>query len=37
MWHIEARDLKEFLIKYSGELVGRNTDIQQIIWLVSEN
>ncbi len=36
MWHIELSDLKNFLVKYSGELVGRNTDIQTIIWIVKE-
>lgn len=35
MWHIEAKDLKEFIIKYSGELLGRNVDIQQIVWLLT--
>lgn len=36
MWHIEYADLRRFLIKYSDELLGRNTDIQQIIWIVSD-
>jgi len=36
MWHIEFKDLRDFLIGYSGELLGRNTDIQQIIWIVSD-
>lgn len=36
MWHIEAKDFKRFLLNYSSELLGRNTDIQQIIWIVSE-
>lgn len=36
MWHIELKDFRDFLIKYSGELLGRNTDIQQIIWIVSD-
>lgn len=36
MWHIEAKDLKQFIVNYSGELLGRNVDIQQIVWLVSE-
>ena len=34
-WHIEERDLKEFLINYSAELIGRNVDIQQIVWIVT--
>jgi len=34
MWHIEAKDLKDFIINYSGELLGRNVDIQQIVWLL---
>lgn len=36
MWHIEAKDLKEFIIKHSGELLGRNVDIQQIVWLLTK-
>ena len=35
MWHIEATDLKSFLTNYSGELLGRNVDIQQIVWLLT--
>ena len=35
MWHIEARDLRDFIINYSGELLGRNVDIQQIVWLLA--
>jgi len=34
MWHIENGDLRNFLMNYSGELLGRNVDIQQIIWIV---
>lgn len=34
-WHIEAIDLRLFIIKHSGELLGRNVDIQQIVWLLS--
>jgi len=34
-WHIEAEDLKEFIIYYCGELLGRNVDIQQIVWLLA--
>jgi len=37
MWHIETRDLRDFLMTYSSELLGRNTDIQQIIWIVTDN
>jgi len=37
MWHIEVKDFKDFLLNYSGELLGRNADIQQIIWIVSDN
>jgi len=33
-WHIEAKDLRTFIIKYCGELLGRNVDIQQIVWLL---
>ena len=36
MWHIELGDLRKFIINYSGELLGRNVDIQQIVWIVSE-
>lgn len=35
MWHIELKDLKNFIINHSGELLGRNVDIQQIVWIVS--
>ena len=35
-WHIEAADLKNFIITYSGELLGRNVDIQQIVWLLTD-
>lgn len=37
MWHIEAADLKTFITNYSGELLGRNVDIQQIVWLLTDN
>jgi len=37
MWHIEAKDFRKFIINYSEELLGRNTDIQQIIWIVKGN
>ncbi len=36
MWHIEAADLRKFILNYSGELLGRNVDIQQIVWIVSQ-
>jgi DNA-binding CsgD family transcriptional regulator len=36
MWHIEAKDLKEFIVKHAGELLGRNVDIQQIVWLLTK-
>src|SRR4030043_1270000 len=35
MWHIEAKDLRDFIITCSGELVCRNVDIQQIVWIVA--
>ena len=35
-WHIESDDFRAFLIGYSSELLGRNTDIQQIIWIVTD-
>ena len=34
MWHIEVKALRNFLINYSGELLGRNVDIQTIIWIL---
>lgn len=34
-WHIEEKDLREFIILYSGELLGRNVDIQQIVWILT--
>ena len=36
-WHIEAIDLKQFIIKHCGELLARNVDIQQIVWLLTDN
>jgi hypothetical protein len=36
-WHIEAKDLRTFIITYCGELLGRNVDIQQIVWLLTDN
>lgn len=35
-WHIEASALRNFIINYSGELLGRNVDIQQIVWLLTD-
>jgi len=35
MWHITTNALRRFLIMYSGELLGRNVDIQQIVWIVA--
>jgi len=35
MWHIETEALRRFIIKYSGELLGRNVDIQQVVWIVA--
>ncbi len=34
-WHIEYEDLRNFLLEHSGELLGRNVDLQQIVWIVS--
>jgi len=34
MWHIEEADLRDFIINNSGQLLGRNVDIQQIVWLL---
>lgn len=34
-WHIEYEDLRNFLLEHSEELLGRNADIQQIVWIVS--
>ena len=35
MWHITTDALKSFIITHSGELLGRNVDIQQIVWLLA--
>jgi len=35
MWHITTEALRSFIIRYSGELLGRNVDIQQIVWIVA--
>ena len=34
MWHIKEADLRDFIINNSGQLLGRNIDIQQIVWLL---
>jgi len=36
MWHIETKALKNFLIQHSEELLGRNVDIQQIVWILAD-
>ena len=36
MWHITSDALKRFIITHSGELLGRNVDIQQIVWLLTD-
>jgi hypothetical protein len=35
-WHINEKDFKDFLIVHSNELLGRNVDIQQIVWILTE-
>lgn len=35
MWHIEAKALRSFIISYSGELLGRNVDIQQVVYILT--
>lgn len=35
MWHITTGALRSFIISYSGELLGRNVDIQQIVFILS--
>jgi len=35
MWHIELEALKKFIIRNSGRLLGRNVDIQQIVWIIA--
>jgi hypothetical protein len=34
-WHIEYEDLRNFLLVHCGELLGRNVDLQHIVWIVS--
>lgn len=33
-WHIEERDLKDFISQHSSELNGRNVDLITIVWLL---
>jgi len=33
MWHFEEKDLRRFIVNHSEELLGRNVDIQQIVWI----
>ena len=35
LWHIEEEDLRNFLLVYCGELLGRNVDLQHVVWIVS--
>jgi DNA-binding CsgD family transcriptional regulator len=35
MWHIDVDALRSFIIKHSGELLGRNVDLQQIVWIIA--
>jgi len=35
MWHIDEQDLRDFILNNSGRLLGRNVDIQQIVWLLT--
>jgi len=35
MWHITTEALRDFIINHSGELMGRNVDVQQIVWIVA--
>jgi len=34
-WHISEKDLRDFIIANSGDFLGRNVDLQQIVWIVS--
>lgn len=34
-WHIEYEDLRNFLLVHCDELLGRNVDLQQVVWIVS--
>ena len=34
-WHIEEEDLRNFLLAHCEELLGRNVDLQQVVWIVS--
>ena len=33
-WHILEADLRRYIIRHSHELMGRNVDIQQIVWII---
>jgi len=35
MWHITTEALRSFIIRHCGELMGRNVDIQQIVWIIA--
>ena len=35
MWHIESKDLKQFIKKNAGDFQGRNVDLQTIVWLLN--
>jgi len=35
MWHITNEALRSFIIRHSDELLGRNVDIQQIVFIVT--
>ncbi len=35
MWHINAGDLREFIIKNIGAFQGRNVDLLLIVWLIN--
>ncbi len=37
MWHIAEHNLRDFIINNSSQLLGRNVDIQQVVWLLSGN
>ena len=35
MWHIETKDLKEFINLNAGDFQGRNVDLMTIVWLLN--
>jgi len=35
LWHIETKDLREFIKKNIGDFQGRNVDLVVIVWLVN--